>query len=104
MTQTALTREQVQFEPVGKQLDAWVAKHVMFPGHTNPIEHIKTWCKNYSSDMTDAWDIIASCGHYAAVETNHSGGYICTVLGYSAHALTAPEAICKAALFDALDL
>ncbi|MDT0123904.1 hypothetical protein Q9R46_14680 [Paenibacillus sp. RRE4] len=138
MTQTALTREQVENAEPGIDLNVMVAEHIfgwrriagpthdydgavehgevlippnmseahayamMPPRGSVPIGYFVN--RNWSTDMNDAWEVFASSGHRSAIETNHSGGYICNIKGADIYELNAPEAICKAALLAVLDI
>lgn len=108
MSKQELTKEQILAMEPGREMDAWVAKHVRFPRHTNPIEEVKGWCKNYSTDMAAAWEI-AELYPIAKVERVEIfvGNTEVTVMLWEGFdhidaiettAKTAQEAICKAAL------
>ncbi|SMF88049.1 hypothetical protein SAMN05661091_4082 [Paenibacillus uliginis N3/975] len=58
---------------------------------------------NYSTNLSAAWEVFEKFGYHAFIETNHGGGYIASVNCIAAFAITAPEAICKAALIAVLD-
>lgn len=53
-----LTREEIQGLPPGRELDALIAKYVMFPRHTHPLEEIQGWCQKYSTEIKAAWEVV----------------------------------------------
>lgn len=53
-----LTREEILALPPGRELDALVAKYVMFPRHTSPLEEVRVWSPRYSTDILSAWAVV----------------------------------------------
>lgn len=111
-----MTREEILSMSAGKELDELVAEKVMGwertgqcwkdeRGNTRTIELTSFGSFEPSTDITAAWEVVELIGKDYGVEVYHEDGLSECAVG-SLHkpeivrveALTAPEAICKAAL------
>lgn len=104
-----LTREDILKMEPGRELDALVAKHVMFPRHTHPLSEVKGWCQKYSADISAAWEVVEkiskkdnvkfSIDFDYSVNGKWNAGFNYNSGSYAGNAaVTAPLAICRAAL------
>lgn len=108
-----MNREEILAMEPGRELDAFVAEKIMgwtkfgvredgsHCGWNAPYGYSSSLI-GYSQIISAAWEVFVKFGHYARIETNHSGGYIALINGITAYAQHAPEAICKAALLAIL--
>ena len=116
---TPMTAEQVLAMEPGREMDAYVAKYVKFPGHSHLISEVKEWCAKYSTDISAAWEIVEKMqgiqvfnGKKVRLKVTVSairGIYTVIIIDYRNDTViaeqigtTAPEAICRAALLARL--
>lgn len=105
-----MTREEILAMSAGRKLDALVAKHVMFPRHSHPIEEVQGWCQCYSTLLSAAWLVVDKTK--VAIIPQSIGApddmkYLAKIEDYpndyQAFAPTAPLAICRCALLAVME-
>jgi len=96
-----VTREEIERMEPGKKLDRLVTEKVfgkeVKPGH---------FCRRYSTDIAAAWEGVEAIKRELQDVTIHDDPYQCVTVSISllvvARDITAPLAICKAALLAQL--
>jgi hypothetical protein len=127
-----LSREQIENEPAGKQLDAWIAEHVfglavaeapdlLQFGNNKFIEVVGHWMigepapeewqsiYSYSTDLIESWKVVETFKGWSIMKVNN-GGFASVVVNPDimkewaaiGRADTVPLAICRAALLSKL--
>jgi hypothetical protein len=103
-----MTREEIESMVPGRKLDAFVAKYVMFPRHSHPIEEVQGWCDHYSTQISAAWQVVEKFPFWKITLVKNRVDNRVYIekedgSGYFAKELPIPEAICKAALLAVLE-
>jgi len=105
-----MTRDEILAMEPGRELDALVAEKVM--GWTHYREEwggvVPDSISHYSTDISAAWEVVEKMGPFTQLTADIYNGITVWHCSFSVvdsvDAVTAPEAICKAALLAALEV
>lgn len=100
-------------DEAGRELDAQIAMKVMGWQPINPMHlmidagyrwldanglYVKGAIPPYSTDIAAAWQVVGQCSWWFELILNPATGWLCKWGDYEGRAMTAPLAICRAAL------